>query len=224
MAKFADILRVTLFGSKNSGSVSFKPSRDIPSLSGKVVLITGAAGGLGRQTTLELARWGRPSKIYIADLPRDQTSTNELLEGFRQEIEGKGELGGDKGAPSTMIKFLPLDLTSFASVRKCAAAFVAQETRLDLLILNAGIVRHTFQTTSDGYEVHFGLNYVGHALLSRLLTPLMLHTVEQHGPDADVRIVIVTSEGYVMAPSGGIQFDKLKTECKEMASRLYLKL
>lgn len=221
MVNFGEMLRVTLFGSKNDGPGLFEPSRDIPLSTRKVVLITGAAGDLGRQTALELARWGRPSKIYIADLPRDETSINALLDGLRQEAEQTGNPRNDEATPPTEFKFLPLDLTSFDSVRQCAAEFAAQQERLDLLILNAGIIRVAPQTTSDGYEVHFGLNYLGHALLSRLLTPLMLRTAETQGPDAGVRVVVVSSEGYVMAPKGGIQYEKLKTECKELVGGFF---
>ena len=63
--------------------------------------------------------------------------------------------------------------------------------------------------TKDGYEIQFGTNFLGHALLVKLLFPLMLATAKQ--PDADVRIVLLTSEGYVGHPSGGIQFKDLKT-------------
>lgn len=218
MVSFGEMLRVTLFGSKNAGPGRFEPSRDIASFAGKVVLITGAAGDLGRKTALELARWGRPSKIYIADLPRDKALVDKLLDGLATEVGQSGKARDDEATASTTFHFLPLDLTSFDSVRDCAARFAAQEQRLDLLILNAGIIRVATQTTSNGYEVHFGLNYLGHALLSKLLIPVMLRTAEMLGSSADVRVVIVSSEGYLMAPKGGIQFDKLKTECKDMVS------
>ncbi|KAJ8129330.1 hypothetical protein O1611_g4302 [Lasiodiplodia mahajangana] len=71
MSQLMEMARVTLFGSRNTGNgASFEPARDIPSLAGKVVLITGAVGDLGRSTAVELARYGRPACIYVADLPR----------------------------------------------------------------------------------------------------------------------------------------------------------
>lgn len=210
--------RVTLFGSRNNssgGRESFEPSRDIPSLAGRVVLVTGGSGDLGRQTIVDLARYGKPARIYIADLPRDVDAKKQLLEQINREAyyEGNSQPGdADTHAP-TELCFLDLDLTSFESIRTCAAEFIAQEGRLDILILNGGIIRVALGKTLEGYEVHFGLNYLGHALLSRLLIPTMLQTAEQQ---SDTRIVIVSSEGHAMAPKGGIEFERLKTECSGM--------
>jgi NAD(P)-dependent dehydrogenase (short-subunit alcohol dehydrogenase family) len=63
--------------------------------------------------------------------------------------------------------------------------------------------------TADGYEIQSGTNILSHALLIKLLLPLMLTTAKQ--PSADVRIVLLTSEGYAFHPSGGIVFRDLKT-------------
>lgn len=220
MTEFRDMIRVTLFGSRNSSGADFEPARDIPSLAGKIVLITGAAGDLGRQTAIELARYGRPARIYIADLPRDSEAKNALARRILQEAYKDSDYDKKADAteaPRTEIRFLELDLSSFDSVRKCAADFLAQEQRLDILFLNAGIIRVAAETTTEGYEIHFGINYLGHALLSRLLLPFMQRTVEEQ-LHADVRVVIVSSEGHLAAPKGGIDFDKLKTDCSHLAS------
>ncbi|KAF3763899.1 hypothetical protein M406DRAFT_51240 [Cryphonectria parasitica EP155] len=202
-------MRVTIFGSKSEHNpASFEPARDIPSLADRVVLITGAAGDLGRVTATQLAKYGRPARIYVADLPpRD--------EGGREAVEG-----GNK----TEIRFLDLDLGSFESVQQCAANFTSKEDRLDLMILNAGIIRVKPGVTKEGYESHFGINYVGHALLTRLLMPVMLRTAKQQQQqqgEGDTttrrgRLVIVSSEGWAMAPKGGILFDKVKSDCADM--------
>lgn len=63
--------------------------------------------------------------------------------------------------------------------------------------------------TKDGYEIQFGTNHVGHALLTKLLLPTLLKTTQL--PDADVRVVAVSSFGHFFAPSKGIVFDTLKT-------------
>jgi NAD(P)-dependent dehydrogenase (short-subunit alcohol dehydrogenase family) len=63
--------------------------------------------------------------------------------------------------------------------------------------------------TADGHEIQFGTNILSHALLIKLLLPLMLTTAKQ--PSADVRIVLLTSEGYAFHPCGGIVFRDLKT-------------
>ncbi|KAI0100908.1 hypothetical protein GGR51DRAFT_563789 [Nemania sp. FL0031] len=215
MSQLREAARVTLFGSRNASKRSFDPANDIPSLSGKVVLITGAAGDLGRQTAIDLARYGRPTRIYVADLPRDADAKEGVIERVRREAQGDGSSDHSE-EEATEVRFLDLDLTVFESVRQCAAEFLAQERRLDVLILNAGIISAKMGITKEGYEKHFGLNYLGHALLSRLLIPSMLSTAEQH-PDADVRVVVVSSEGHAITPAGGIQFDKLKSSCADMS-------
>lgn len=218
MPEFLDMVRVTLLGSRNRGGVVFEPAHDIPSLAGKTILITGAAGDLGRQTAVQLARHGRPARIYIADVPRDDEATTALARHVLHEAYGDLEAENtEPGRERTEIRFLKLDLASFESVRRCAADFLAQEQRLDILLLNAGIIRVAPETTAEGYEVHFGINYLGHALLSRLLVPVMLRTSEQQ-PGADVRVVIVSSEGHLSAPKNGIDFDKLKTDCSNIVS------
>ena len=63
--------------------------------------------------------------------------------------------------------------------------------------------------TKDSYEIQFGTNFLGHALLIKLLFPLLLATAKN--PSADVRIVFLTSLGFAGHPSGGIQFKDLKT-------------
>ncbi|MCJ1385285.1 hypothetical protein MMC17_008406 [Xylographa soralifera] len=65
-------------------------------------------------------------------------------------------------------------------------------------------------TTEDGYLTQFGTHHMGHALVTKLLLPTLLATVEQ--PGADVRILNLTSEGHNLAPSGGIIFDKVKLD------------
>ncbi|KAI1183406.1 NAD(P)-binding protein [Nemania serpens] len=222
------MLRVTLFGSSNKASSdgkSFKPQHDIPSLTGKVILITGAAGDLGRQTAIELARYGRPSKIYIADLPREDSAKAALIDRVINEAYDGRE---DDLSTRSVVRFIDLDLTSFSSVRACAAEFLSNEDRPDILVLNAGVIRVPVLTTTEGYELHFGLNYLGHALLARLLVPRLQQTAQAVGDDAkspqasppsnqDVRIVVISSEGHAIAPKEGIRSNSLKTSCSDMS-------
>lgn len=216
MTDVREMFRVVLFGSRNDGSRSaagFDPAKDIPSLAGKVVMITGAAGFLGRQTAIELARYGRPARIYVADLSRDEEAKKAVANEILREAYGDHE---EAAALGTEIRFVDLDLASLESVRDCAANFLAQEEQLDILFLNAGIIRVSAATTKEGYEAHFGINYLGHALLARLLTPLLRRTAER--PGADVRVVVVSSEGHLMAPKIGIDFDSVRSDCASMVS------
>ncbi|AEO60348.1 hypothetical protein MYCTH_2112434 [Thermothelomyces thermophilus ATCC 42464] len=153
--------RVTLFASKIQGGVAFDPDRDIPDLEGKVVLVPGGAGDLGRQVTADPARHG-PARLCVADLPRD-----------------------DDGEPVTIV------------------------------VLSAGIMRVRPGTTAEGYEIAFGINCPGHALLTiLLLLPTLRRTAEP--PDADLRVVAGSSEGHKLASKGGILFDKLKGPCEDI--------
>ncbi|KAK7963953.1 hypothetical protein PG988_010927 [Apiospora saccharicola] len=220
MAQLVEMMRVTLFGSRNDApggkGTAFDPAQDIPSLAGKVILVTGAAGDLGRNTAVQLAKYGKPARIYVADLPRDSPAEKEeLLRRIAHEAYGEDDAAGEDATTRTEFQFLDLDLESFASVRACAADFLAREERLDILVLNAGIITVAPRTTAEGYEAHFGINYLGHALLSRLLMPTLVRTAEQ--PQSDVRVVVVSSEGHAMAPQGGIQFEALKGKCAQMS-------
>ncbi|KAJ3579777.1 hypothetical protein NPX13_g786 [Xylaria arbuscula] len=202
-------------GTRHLTAHPFDPARDIPSLAGKVVLITGAAGDLGRETAIELARYGRPARIYIADLPRDESAKAALID--RVTREAYGDEAEQDSSPRTAIRFLDLDLTSFASVRACATEFISAEDRLDILVLNAGVIRVPPLLTSEGYELHFGLNYLGHALLARLLVPKLQQTAQS---STDVRIVVISSEGHAVAPKEGILYSKVKTTCPELVRPL----
>lgn len=181
---------------------SFLPARDIPSLEGKVILVTGGNAGLGKATIQYLAAHG-PSRIYMA--ARTPSKAQSAIASIRSAI------------PNAEIEHLQLDLTSFESIAEAAKAFKSKEKRLDILINNAGIMAVPYSTTKEGYEIQFGTNHVGHALLTKLLMPVLLETAKQ--PGADVRIVNVSSMGHLMAPSGGIIFDQQALESYMTARR-----
>ncbi len=196
--------KITLFASGNQSGIAFDPARDIPAQTGKVILVTGGAGDLGRTVATEFARHG-PARVYIADLPREDGGAS-VVAAVRAAV-------GDENAP---VVYLGVDLGSFESIKKAVREFCAAEERLDVAVLNAGIMRVRPGVTEEGYEIAFGINYLGHALLARLLMPTLLRTAEL--PGADVRVVAVSSEGHNMAPKGGIVFDKLKGTCEEIVS------
>lgn len=112
-------------------------------------------------------------------------------------------------SPNVPITHISCDLASLASVRDAAANLISLTPRLDLLFNNAGIMAVPPALTPDGYEIQFGTNHVGHALLTKLLLPLLLKTAAL--PNADVRIIILSSLGHTYTPSGGIRFDRLRT-------------
>ncbi|KAG4025001.1 hypothetical protein MFRU_074g00070 [Monilinia fructicola] len=184
-----------VFGFLGLGGVSFEPEKDIPDLTGKVILVTGGNVGLGLETILQLSKHN-PSHIYLA--ARSESKATAAI----KEIQSK--------VPNASITFLQCDLTSLPSVQECAKQFDTKESRLDLLFLNAGIMAVPAATTEQGYEIQFGTNHVGHALLTKLLLPTLLRTAEQK--DSDVRVISLSSLGHKLGPVGGIKFDDLKTD------------
>lgn len=176
-------------------------AEDIPDLSGKVILVTGANSGLGLQSVLDLARHG-PKEIWLTS--RTTEKANEAIQEIKKEV------------PGANLKPLSLDLASFDSIKSAARNFTQASQRLDILLLNAGIMASDAGLTKDGYEVQFGTNHVGHALLTKLLTPLLDKTAAE--PSSDVRVVVLTSGAIAMAPNDGIQFDTLKTEQESMGT------
>lgn len=151
---------------------------------------TGTAG-LGAETIRSLAKHS-PAQIYFSG--RNAKKATELI------AEGTAK------NPNVTVTFVKCDFTSLASIK--AAVPELPSARLDVLICNAGIMAQPPGLTQDGYEVQFGVNHLAHALLIKLLLPVLLRTAET----ADVRILILTSLGFRGHPKGGIQFDNLRTK------------
>lgn len=184
---------------------NFEPDKHIPDLAGKVILVTGGNSGCGKETVLRLAKHN-PGQLYLA--ARSQAKFDDAMKDV------------SAAAPNSNVKFLELNLSSLASVKKAADQVIAESDRLDILINNAGIMAHPHGLTDDGYEIQFGTNHMGHALLTRLLLPLMQRTASQTG--SDVRIVNVSSAAHLFAMGPGIHFDKLKTSAADTStSALY---
>ncbi|KAF5555499.1 alcohol dehydrogenase Bli-4 [Fusarium mexicanum] len=162
----------------------FNPETDIPSLAGKVILVTGGTSGLGRSAILTLASHN-PSHIYFTG--RSSASASSLISSL-------------SSVPAT---FLECDLTSIASMRSVAKKFT--HDRLDIFIANAGVMA-VDGLTQDGLELQFGVNHVGNATLLMALLPIMQKTAEQGD---EVRFVSVTSLGYAGHPKKGIEFETL---------------
>ncbi|KAK0254038.1 hypothetical protein LTR91_010493 [Friedmanniomyces endolithicus] len=181
---------------------SFDPSKDIPTLAGKVVLVTGGNAGLGKETVLQLAKH-EPKEIFLA------ARTRSKAEAAIAEIK--------VAIPKVNITFLELELSSFASVKQAAKDFQARSDRLDILINNAGVAALSYSTTKDGFEIQFGTNHMGHALLTQLLLPTLLETAEL--PDADVRVINVSSKGHMFAPPSGIVYEQAALEKLEPLGR-----
>jgi NAD(P)-dependent dehydrogenase (short-subunit alcohol dehydrogenase family) len=108
------------------------------------------------------------------------------------------------------LTFIKMDLSSLRSV-KDAISKDFKHDRLDILMNNAGIMAKPAALSVDGYEIQFATNHLGHAMLTKQLLPYLLKAAE--APDADVRIVSNTSDGYELSRSieGGISFKELES-------------
>lgn len=123
----------------------------------KCILITGANDGIGRATAFRLAERGAHLVLACRDETKGQRTAKAITEKTGNHL----------------IDTLPLDLSSLASVRAAADEFLAEHPKLDVLINNAGIYTDSLELTEDGYELQFGVNHLGHFLLTLLLIPAM---------------------------------------------------
>lgn len=154
----------------------------------KVALITGANTGIGRVTALELARAGMHVFVACRSLDKARPVVAEII----------------ATTGNTKVELLEIDLADFASVRACAAAFLKRDLPLHLLINNGGLAGSHGRTKS-GFELAFGVNHMGHFLL----TSLLLDRIKQSAP---ARIVNVASRAHIRVK--GIDFDAVRTRTK----------
>ncbi|NXV17031.1 RDH12 dehydrogenase, partial [Cepphus grylle] len=154
-------------------------------LEGKVAIITGANTGIGKETARDLARRG---KVIVAcrDTAKGEAAASEIR--------------AETGNQQVIVK--KLDLADTKSIREFAEKFLAEEKELHILINNAGVMLCPHSKTADGFEMHLGVNHLGHFLL----TFLLLECLKQSAP---ARIVNVSS----LAHHGGrIRFHDLHGE------------
>ncbi len=159
---------------------------DIPNLDGKVAIVTGANSGLGLESARVLAKHGAHVIMACRDTRKAETAKAGISEaGFEDRLEIR-----------------ELDLSRLASVRAFADGIKQDYEKLDILMLNAGIMALPRKVTEDGFEQQFGVNHLAHFALTGLLLPLL-----EASPEA--RVVAVTSIASFM---GKLEFDDLMGE------------
>ncbi|CAJ1049010.1 retinol dehydrogenase 11 [Xyrichtys novacula] len=182
-------------------------------LDGKTVLITGANTGIGKETALDMAQRGARVILACRDMTRARIAADEI-----RQRTGNGNVVVRK-----------LDLASLQSVRDLAKEIRENESRLDILINNAGIMMCPKWKTEDGFEMQLGVNHLGHFLLTNCLLDLLKKSTPS-------RIVIVSSLAH---EKGRIHFDDINLDkeykrevsyrqsklanmlfCRELATRL----
>ncbi|KAK2688866.1 hypothetical protein QWA68_012128 [Fusarium oxysporum] len=188
--------------SDKMGSVKFSPDTDIPSLAGKIILITGGNSGLGLETARQLLKH-EPSRIFLAC--RSKAKFDQAVNELRQQ-----------GSNTDAVSFPALDLASLSSIKSAAKEFQSSSTRLDILVNNAGIMMTPEGLTEEGYEIQIGTNHMGHAFLTHLLLPTLEETTKTN---PDVRIVFVSSMGESISPKNPYQFDQFKTTMSSFSTQ-----
>lgn len=155
-------------------------------LTGKTVVVTGANSGIGLETARELARGGARIVMACRDPGRAEQARADLA----------------ASVPGAKLELVALDLASLAAVRAAAATIAGAHPVIDVLINNAGLVPFKRQMTVDGFEMQFGVNHLGHFLLTKLLMPQLLAAVHP-------RVITVAS---MMHHLGKLDFDSFRGE------------
>ena len=151
-------------------------------LTGKVAVVTGGYSGIGLETTRALAAAG--AKVYVP------------VRNFDKAAETLATIKRGEVIP------LSMDLGDFASIRRFVAEMLEDETQIDLLINNAGIMACPESRVEGGWESQFGVNHLGHFLLTKGLLPALL------AADAP-RVVCLSS---IAHRRGGVNFDDINFE------------
>jgi NAD(P)-dependent dehydrogenase (short-subunit alcohol dehydrogenase family) len=155
-------------------------------LAGKVALVTGASSGLGQETARALAEHGARVIMTARNLPKG----SDVAAGIRSSTG------------NSQVEVEELELGSLASIRAFAKRLLARQDTLHILVNNAGVMACPFAKTSDGFELQFGSNHVGHFLLTCLLAPALRK-------GAPSRVVSVSSRGHHLSP---VIFDDIHFE------------
>src|SRR5512143_2558861 len=145
-------------GRRKRGAAMGWTTARIPSLSGRVALVTGANSGLGLETARALAGAGAHVILAARTAQKAGAARAAILETF----------------PGASLEPLAMDLASQASVKSAARAVVKGHPVLDILVNNAGVMALPEGRTEDGYETQLGVDHLGHWTLTALLLPALL--------------------------------------------------
>jgi NAD(P)-dependent dehydrogenase (short-subunit alcohol dehydrogenase family) len=168
----------------------------IPDQTGKLIVITGANSGTGKEATRRLAAAGPRVVMGVRTVAKGEQARDEIL----------------AGQPDAQLEVRHIDLADLASVKEFADGLAADGTPIDLLINNAGVMAPpTRMTTVDGFELQFGSNFLGPFALTVRLLPLLLAAPKPR--------VATMSSG--TASYGRIRFDDLQWQRRYSPNRSY---
>ena len=161
-------------------------SDNIPNQNGRVVIITGATSGLGKEATKVLASKGATVVMAVRNTNKGEVVAKEITNSF----------------PDAKIDVREMDLNSLKSVKSFANGINESYDHLDILINNAGVMACPFSKTEDDFEIQMGVNHLGHFALTGLLMPILKKT-------KDARIVATSS---IAHRQGKIDFEDINWE------------
>ncbi|KIL93881.1 hypothetical protein FAVG1_02443 [Fusarium avenaceum] len=159
----------------------------------KVVLITGGNQGVGLETARALHATG--ARVFIT-----ARSSAKLEQGINDIVSWP------EAKSTAPVYGIELRLDSLKSVRTAAKAFLARSEKLNILILNAGVMATPEGRTEDGFETQFGTNHLGHFLLFQLLKTALVASAT---PAFQSRVISLTSKAH---RTGGVRFEDLNFE------------
>lgn len=167
-------------------------AQNIPEQKDKIVIITGASSGLGKEATRVLAKKNATVIMGVRNIQKAEVVANEI------RIE----------YPTAKLDIRILDLGSLESIHSFAKGILADYKNLDILINNAGVMMTPYSKTKDGFEIQMGTNHLGHFALTGLLMPLLLNT-------KNARVVATSS---IAHKQGNINFDDINWESRDYSS------
>ncbi|KAM7189862.1 hypothetical protein V8F20_009999 [Naviculisporaceae sp. PSN 640] len=174
--------------------------KDLPSLAGRVFLITGGYSGVG----LELARllYRHHGRVYIAG--RSESKAKQAIDDIAKTTPIAAEHAGS-------LEFLHLDLADLRTIKPSVQQFLSKESRLDVLFNNAGVAQPPQGSVSaQGLDLQLATNCLGPFLLTQLLLPLLQSTARQF-PETSVRVVWTSSQAVEFgAAKNGFSVDDVR--------------
>jgi len=182
-------------GSSDSGGTTSASGSG--GLHGKVCIVTGANTGIGKETALAIAALGAHVVLACRSVEKADAAIAEIqtvlkaMDKNRAKGRSRIMFGVDRidKAEDASMESMSLNLSDLASVRSFAQAFKAKHKRLDILILNAGVVTTEKKTSAQGHELMFATNHLGHFFLTKLL----MDTLVASSP---ARVVVVSSDAH----------------------------
>ncbi|KAF8480432.1 NAD(P)-binding protein [Russula ochroleuca] len=176
---------------------------DVPDQTGKVVIITGGSRGIGKETARVLLSMG--AKVYIA--ARSEAEGQRVIDELKEETK------------KDSIFFLKLDLGDLLSVKAAAEEFIGKESELHTLYNNGGVTYSPVErVTSQGYDLQFGTNVLGHFYFTKLLLPVLTETAKK-ATAKTVRVVNVSSVNHYFGAPEGIRWTTINPGTESLEAR-----